>query len=41
MTKALAWCQERPLYTLMMAPCVGVLVADAVELVLVLCGYWQ
>lgn len=41
MSKAIAWCNRHPLYTLMLAPCVGVLAADAVELVLVLFGYWQ
>lgn len=41
MTKVADWCYDHPVMTLVCAPCVGALAADAVELVLVLCVYWQ
>ena len=41
MAKVAEWCHNHPVMMLVCAPCVGVLAADGVELVLVLCGYWQ
>ncbi len=36
MSKAIAWCNRHPLYTMMLATCFGVLVAHVVELVFIL-----
>ncbi len=41
MTKAITWCNTHPVITLAMAPVVAFWAAEAVELMLVSCGYWQ